>query len=514
MAIGLSKSKLLAFRQCPKRLWLEVVRPELGADGDSAKQRFAAGHRVGELARAQYPDGVLIAHDNDLASALRETSERLCDKPRKVLFEATFERQGLLVRTDLLIPVKNGWHLVEVKSSTKIKDYHLEDAAIQSWVLQHAWLPIRNASLQLVDSQWTYPGGNDYSGLLQVASVGRDIGLLEYEVPRWLKRAKNVIDGTEPKIKMGKHCNDPFPCGFQDYCQSLAKPVKYPVSWLPRLGKKAAAFATEGIVDMRKVPAADLTDKQYRVLKATLRDEIYFEPLSNEELKQFSGTRYYLDFETISFAVPIWAGTRPYQQVPFQYHCHIDAPDSAIAWTMFLDVSGNDPSRHFAKALVRLLGRKGPIIAYNAGFEKRIIKDLAARFEDLAPKLNKLLDRVVDLLPFVVKHYYHPDMQGSWSLKAVLPTIAPDLAYSNLGEVADGASAQSAYLEAIHNDTTLDRRMDLEQALVNYCRRDTEAMLRILTYLCEPQYMDDMTATTGGLLKIPMGRSSASVDPR
>lgn len=483
MSIRLSKSKLLAFRQCPKRLWLEVNRPDLRVDDESAKQRFMAGNRIGELARTQYADGVLIAPDNHLASALRETAERLRDIPRKVLFEATFQSEGLLVRADMLIPARNGWHMVEVKSSAGVKAYHLEDAAIQRWVMRNVGIAISNTSLQLVDTAWTYPGGGNYSGLLKSEPVDKQIGLLQTEVPKWLNGAKNVAGGSEPKCSMGKHCNDPFACGFQDYCETLAPLVQYPISWLPRLGAKAETFAAAGIDDMRKVPASELTKDQRRVLDATLQNELFFDALTENEIEEVSGIRCYLDFETIAFAAPIWAGTRPYQQIPFQWSCHIEQVDGSLSHEMFLDMTGDDPSRRCAESLVKALGKKGPIIAYSAGFEKGAIKALAERFDDLAPALMKLVARVVDLLPLVRTHYYHPDMCGSSSLKRVLPTIAPELDYAMLTDVADGGAAQGAYLEAIHADTLPARKFVLENALRTYCHRDTEAMIRILHHL-------------------------------
>ena len=175
MTIRLSKSKLIAFRQCPKRLWLEVHRPELKVEDQSAQQRFEAGYRIGELAQTQYADGILIAPDNDLTRALRETRVLINTSPRKVLFEATFQADGLLVRADLLVPVLSGWHMVEVKSSTSVKEYHVEDAAIQSWVARRAGLSLVHTSLQVVDSKWISPGGHDYSGLLKLEPVDADI---------------------------------------------------------------------------------------------------------------------------------------------------------------------------------------------------------------------------------------------------------------------------------------------------------------------------------------------------
>ena len=484
MAIRLSKSKLIAYRQCPKKLWLEVHRPDLKVEDQSAQQRFEAGYRIGDFAQRQYPDGILIAPDNNLPNALKETQEHLNAATGKVLFEATFQAHGLLVRADLLVPTKSGWHMVEVKSSTKVKPYHIEDAAIQSWVAKNAGLNLSHTSLQVVDSKWTYPGGNHYSGLLKLEAVDDKIAPLQSEVPKWLASAQAVVSTDEPNIKIGKQCNDPFSCAFQSHCESLTAPIQFPINWLPNLHHtKRAKFEAAGFVELTQLPAGDLSAKQQKVLDATINNKVFFEPLTAAEKKQFNGTRYYLDFETIAFTIPIWEGTRPYQQVPFQWSCHIEKPDGTITHDMFLDLSGNDPSRQFAEGLVATLGRTGPIVVYNQGFEKRIIKELAQRFDDLAPRLTLLLDRVVDLLPITGAHYYHPDMQGSWSIKAVLPTIAPDLDYANLVDVSDGGGAQEAFLEATHSDTTSLRKTQLEAALRAYCYRDTEAMIRVLHFL-------------------------------
>ena len=484
MTVKLSKSKLIAFRQCAKRFWLEVHRPELKVEDASAKGRFATGNRIGELAQAQYLDGVLIAPDNNLTSALNQTKALLEQSPRKVLFEATFQAEGLLVRADLLIPAECGWQMVEVKSATQVKDYHLDDAAIQSWVASKAGLKLSGTALQVVDSKWTYPGDADYADLLKTIPVDDAIAPLMQEVPRWLAAAQATVNSLEPIIKIGKQCNTPFACGFQSHCGAMTPPVEFPIAWLPNLHQtKRTRYDEAGIVDLRDISPEELSDKQRRVVQATLSDQTYFEALSPSECALFAGTRYYLDFETMAFVVPIWIGTRPYQQVPFQWSCHIEVPGGLVTHDMFLDLSGKDPSRAFAEALIHILGDHGPIIVYNQGFEKRIIRELAQRYSDLEIPLLKLLSRVVDLLPLAGSHFYHPSMQGSWSIKAVLPAMAPELDYSNLEEVAGGTAAQDAYLEAISSATAPERKAKLEAALRKYCTRDTEAMIVVLHYL-------------------------------
>ena len=486
MSIRLSKSKLIAFRQCPKRLWLEVHRSELGIYDASAQSRFETGYRIGDFAQSLYPDGVQIAPDNNLTAALKQTTQLLSVSPRKTLFEATFQAEGILVRADLLVPIKAGWHMVEVKSSTTVKDYHVEDAAIQSWVARKAGLPLANTSLLFVDSKWTYPGGHDYSGLLKLEPVDVCIAPLRSEVPKWLAAAKAVASAAEPVVKMGGQCNNPFACAFQSYCESQTAPVQFPISWLPSLHHaKRAKYEAAGLLDLREIPADDLSSKQRKVLRATINDEVFFEALTEEERQTLAGSRYYLDFETISFTIPIWAGTRPYQQVPFQWSCHIETTDGAITHQMFLDLTGNDPSRGFAESLIAMLSKSRPIVVYNQAFEKGIMSALAIRFPDLAGELHQAIDCVVDLLPLANEHYYHPSMKGSWSIKAVLPAIAPELDYANLEEVADGLGAQTAYMEAIQQDTSSERKTQLETGLREYCARDTLAMIKILHYLCK-----------------------------
>jgi hypothetical protein len=191
--------------------------------------------------------------------------------------------------------------------------------------------------------------------------------------------------------------------------------------------------------------------------------------------------RYYLDFETIQFAVPIWTGTHPYEQLPFQWSCSVEQQDGTVMHREFLDISGGAPMRPCAEALITALGTEGPVFAYT-GFEGRVLRETAARYANLAPSLNAIARRIIDLHSIARAHYYHPAQKGSWSLKAVLPTIAPELDYGNLTDVADGGGAQLAYLEIIAAETSVARKDELTRALHVYCRRDTEGMVRIARF--------------------------------
>jgi hypothetical protein len=191
---------------------------------------------------------------------------------------------------------------------------------------------------------------------------------------------------------------------------------------------------------------------------------------------------YYLDFETIGFAIPRWAGTRPYQQVPFQWSLHIEGRDGSLSHKEFLDLTGDFPARAAAEALLAAAGRTGPVFMYT-GFERTCINNLADLCPDLRKELMALADRLVDLHPIVKDNYYHPDMQGSWSIKAVLPTIAPELDYSKLGEIQEGTAAQQAYVEAISPDTQIATREAIQNSLLDYCKHDTLAMVAVARHL-------------------------------
>jgi hypothetical protein len=242
-----------------------------------------------------------------------------------------------------------------------------------------------------------------------------------------------------------------------------------------------ALIANTGITELRDVPDHLLNDKQQRIKNATLANEAYFDQAgAAQALAAHTLPAYFLDFETINFAVPIWAGTRPYQQIPFQFSVH-RLSDTQLTEQSFIDLSGREPSEAFAKALAAACHEPIPIFVYNAGFEKTRISELANRFPELAQDLLALNDRVVDLLPIARGYYYHPSQKGSWSIKAVLPALCPDpnLHYDKLDGVQDGGMAMSAFVEAIAPQTTPARKAEIERQLLDYCKLDTYAMVRL-----------------------------------
>lgn len=484
---NLSKSKIMAFRQCPKKLWLEVHKPELIKHSVSTEASFEMGHKVGAVAHSIYDPnkvGVLI---DIKAEGFKQAFARSKDLLSQDLpiFEAGFSIDGALAFADVLLPEnKEGlksWRMIEVKSSTSLKDYHRDDIAIQTYIAKTAGVNLSSVSLAHIDSSWTYPGNQNYQGLLKEVNLTEDAFNRTVEVQKWIAEAQSTVQLEEPNILTGDHCKLPFDCGFYEYCTRNDMKAEFPISWLPRItAKKTKEMQQMGIHDLRDVPDTFLNDVQKQVRDHTINNTVYFDSEgAKNSLIGLPFPAYFLDFETIQFPVPIWEGTRPYQMITFQYSLHILTENNELTHAEFLSLSGNNPTRDFAKSLVDACGHDGPVFVYNAGFETSRIRELAEMQPEYKERLLAINDRVVDLLPIARDNYYHPSQHGSWSIKKVLPALVPELNYASLDGVQDGGMAMNAFLEAINEKTSLERKDVLEQQLLEYCKLDTYAMVKL-----------------------------------
>ena len=486
--IGLSKSRIALFEQCPRRLWLAVHRPELAEVSAATWSGFADGHRVGALACTLHPDGIMIDGADGLSAALDRTGRLMASAAPRPVFEATFVRDGVLVRVDLMLPTPTGWHVAEVKNTTGVKAYHLGDLATQLWVLRGNDVVVSRASIRHIDRSFILTRDGDYAGLFVDTDISGELEPIIAIRQHVVAAARDVVAGEEPLREMGPHCDEPFACSFKRWCgRADPAPPSWPIALLPGIAGKtlAARLTNDGIADLTTAPAEAMnTVMLARIHTATVSGTPYHDiPAIVAETAGWAYPRTFLDFETIQFAIPRWLGTRPFEQLPFQFSAHVLQAGGAIDHREFLSIDGADPRRACAEALVTL-PTAGAVIAWNAPFECRCLLGLADRFADLAGPLRSLADRLVDLLPVARRHYHHRDMRGSWSLKAVLPTLGL-AGYDTLGEVRSGTDAQTVYLEAIDPATSPSRCEELRTALLAYCARDTEAMLLVLDQLTD-----------------------------
>ena len=434
----LSKSRFQYGLQCLKRLYLEAYHRELADPvGAGLQAIFDSGTAVGELARRRFPNGRLVEETYlEHAQAVETTKALLADDSIPSLYEAAFTYRGIRTRIDVLRRNgRQGFDLVEVKSTTSVKPEHVTDVAIQLYAAEGCGVSIDRAYLMHVNNAYVYLGGDhDLERLFTLADVSdRARAFVAESVPNDLDRMWEALQlDHAPDIAVGRHCASPYRCSFYGHCHQGEAGIDKLLSISPSLASRLGEIA---------FPAA------------------------------------FLDFETVGPAIPVYVGTRPYQRVPFQWSMHVLNADGRLSHASFLNGDAEDPRERFITGLLEAVPSEGSIIAYSP-YEKTMMRELAEAFPQHRDGLLALCDRVVDLLKLLRGSYYHPGFNGSYSLKSVLPALVPDMDYADL-DVQDGMAASMAYARMTAADAPASEKASIRQALLAYCERDTEAMVRI-----------------------------------
>jgi hypothetical protein len=481
----LTKSRFLSGLQCHKRLWFEVHRPL--EESVEAGIPILQGRAFDEVVQGLQP-GVLISRGRGMPSAIAETKRVLAKGSREagVLYQPAFRAGGLAVIADVLRRAGAQFDLIEVKATTEVKDAHVPDAAFQALVLQRARIPVGRVFLGLVNNQFVLRRAGDYAGLLVEVNITEPVqGYLPAAAARALEFQEVMAADSMPRIDVGPHCLSPHECPFLSRCMAGQKTPEYPVDMLPRGGQVVGELLAEGYRDLRDVPVERIThDLHRRVFDATLSGLAFFDLAATAELRRLPYPLSFLDFETIGFSVPEVIGTRPFEQLPFQWSVHVENAPDDVRHAEYLAIESFGDFEALARALIAVLPAQGPIFAYNSGFEERVLLRLAELVPGQAAALRALAERLVDLLPITRAAYYHRDMRGSWSIKKVIPTIAPELSYEQLDEVREGDGAQCAFLELRSATVKPERERELRAALLKYCRHDTWVMVILRRFLC------------------------------
>lgn len=487
MTIKLNKSRFLAGVQCLKRLYLQVHQPDLAAKlAPAAEAIIEQGHEVGMLARQLFPGGVAVNEEN-VDVAIHTTREFLANPDVPAIFEGTFEHGGVLVRVDILHRRRDGrWRLIEVKSTTEVKDHHLDDGAIQFRVVSRSGVDLASACLAHVNRSYIYPGGDiDVWRFFRIKNLTRRVQRLQPKLTFQLCSELRVLAmPTAPDIKPGRHCTDPVTCEFFDHCNP-PRPNDY-IGCLPRIHPNAIEQLQEmGIESIHDIPAEfELSEIQRRAATCVQTGQPWFyrEGL-DAALAKLEYPISFMDFESLNPGVPRFAGMRPYDHLCFQYSVHVvREPGAAPEHFEFLATDGGDPRREFISSLCAVLGNAGSIVVYNATFESQRLSELAAWLPEFAERIKNIQPRLWDLLPIIRNYVYHPAFAGSYSIKSVLPALVPGMSYDGM-DVANGQEAGLAWQSLFCGGLDQMERERIRKALLDYCGQDTLALVRLLETL-------------------------------
>ncbi len=506
MPSSLSKSRFVSGWQCHKQLWLKVHEkdaPELRVD-IVLQDRFDQGSEVGILARSRFPGGVLIKEtgprdtppqlglfDDSAPSPappardgewrVRATKEAI-DAGVPAIFEATFIEDRVYVAIDVLERTADGFTLIEVKSSSKKKDEHIPDAAIQTWVARRAGIPIRRVELMHLNTDFRHP---DQGDLFARTDVTEEVEAFQPQIATMIAEQLAALDGSLPKVPVGTHCwmidRD---CPFWDRCF----PTDDHHVWKLYRAQKHQKWGLvqQGVRRVVDLPASHkLTETQRRQRRSLETGELIVEPGLRQALQPFDTRLGFLDFETISRAVPVWPDVGPWRQVVVQFSYHeqdAGAPDG-YSHQAYLAEGPEDPREELALKLLEATAGAERIVMYSS-FERQRINDLAKWLPHLAGDLKFLEAKLVDLLPVIQNHVYHPRFAGSFSIKSVLNPMVPDLTYDDLA-IVDGQVASVEIARLLFVAHKVRDRDQLRRDLLAYCERDTWAMVRLLARLRE-----------------------------
>jgi len=479
----LSKSKYLTGLQCPKLLWVEVHEPKRIPAVDAVTQYvFDQGHLVGEYAKKLFPGGIDIEH-YDFMGNIATTRKFLAE--RMPLFEAGVLCGNIYSRLDILDPVdEDEWDIIEIKSGTSAKQVYIDDVSFQKFCCDKAGLKIRTCRLGFINNQYVKNGEieprelfvlEDVSARVEEAGDGMD------------ERVADLLESMSkracPEMGIGQHCLAPYDCPLRAECWGLLPEN----SVFDLRGGKTNQFSLyeQGIVSIEDIPDNILLSRQQQIQKeCVMTGNVHVE---KGEIRRFLSKLkyplYYLDFETFGPAIPLYDGTKPYQNIPFQFSLHIVENDSRepVHYSFLADGTG-DPRPQLLRELQKLLGPEGSIIAYNSGFEEGVLVELVEAFPDYTEWLGGIRTRMVDLLyPFTNCHDYNAVQKDTASLKKVLPAITGK-SYEGM-DIGAGMDASFAYGRIVCGDATEEEIPKIRADLLKYCQLDTEGMIWIVARL-------------------------------
>lgn len=488
----LTKTHFVLGQRCLKALHFNVFSPELASQSSNLELKLRhEGVEVGKYARSLYPEGIII-DSKDVEIALEETQKNIREGAL-TLFEAAFRFDDVIIRTDILTrqSVNDPWKLYEVKATTyksndeARKEDFRQDIAIQVWILQRSGITLDGAYLMHLNSECIYP---NLESLFIAKDYRPEITHLLSEMPMQLEKLKTVLQNQAlPNISIGPHCEHSEGCSFKDICWNrIPKPSVFDI---PNCRQRWKHFE-EGHIDVHHLSESDFQSSTHlRVLKCYQENHPFFDKqMACEMLQQWEYPLSYFDIEAIAYPIPRYPNSRPYQNLPFQFSCHIQQDEnSELEHYEFLHDENNDPRLAFIQKMLEILPQNGSIVVYHQTYESSRFKELARDFPEHAHAINDLISRVVDLKKVIMDTVYYPAFMGSFSIKKVAPVLLGDQASYHHLEVGDGIEAMLSYQEMLNLSSVDSRREEISKSLLKYCQQDTLLMVHLQNWLFDKE---------------------------
>ena len=483
----LSKSTFIRGLQCEKSLYLYKHNYDLKDEAPPQLQAiFNQGTNVGILAQYLFPNGVDASPSSYLKmqESVFKTLEFI-KNGEEIIYEATFQFNGVIAALDILVKDSIGWKAYEVKSSTSVSETYIMDAAIQYYTIVNSGIDLKDISIVHINNQYVKDGDIDIPELFTVESVYDKVLEVLPSIPNKITSFKNVIAQKEVPVKdIGAHCNSPYNCDFKGQCWKHIP--DYSIFNISRLSTdKKFKLYQNGVLNFDELDIAPLNSNQQIQVISELEQKTFIDKTNIQNfVNNLEYPIYHLDFETMTSAIPIYDRSRPYQQLVFQYSLHIEKEDGEVNHKEYLaEAKPNiDPREDFVTQLIQDCGTFGDVLVYNIGFERGKLNDLIGLYPVYSVEINNIISRLKDLMiPFQKKWYYTPEMKGSYSVKYVLPALVPELSYQNL-EIKEGGTASNTFTQMVIGDFKGDVKI-MRENLLEYCKLDTFAMVKILEKL-------------------------------
>lgn len=484
----LSKTRYCKGKQCNKILWLDKNNPE-EAISKAREDILENGTKVGELARKYFGEYTNIEFKEHLWEMIEDTKKALKKAPN-IITEASFDYDNNFCSADIIKNYPDGLEIYEVKSSTEVKDIYLDDIAYQVYVLKNLGYKVKKASIMHINNTYKRHGDLDLKQLFTIEEVTEIAFSKQEEIKNKIKEIRKYLENKEePEEKISMNCFKPYPCPYWEHCtKNLPEKNIFTIGGGMHTDKKIELY-NEGIITYEDILKTNINEKYKQQAEIDISNKTI---IKAEEIRTFIKTLsypiYFLDFETYQTPIPEYDGTWPYQQIPFQYSLHyIEKENGELKHKEFLAETGIDPRRILAERLIKDIPKNVCVTAYNMAFEKGRIKELADQFEDLREHLMNIHDNIKDLMiPFHDRNYYTKEMEGSYSIKYVLPALFPNdpnLDYHNLPVVHNGGEASSAFMDLKNH--TKEEQEEIRKGLLKYCELDTLAMVKVWEKLKE-----------------------------